>query len=134
MRELAPTDAAYIAGLIDGEGSLILYLHRRTVTPRVTVGMTDRPLLEWLESTTECGTISCQLPRDPLKHKIAYQWKPGIKDLGYFLEQLRPYLRLKAPQADILIEFLQRKGESPTREWQEEQRLRMVALNRNGPD
>ena len=52
------------------------------------------------------------------------------------LEQVRPYLRIKAEQADLAMAF-QRKlkvpAEKALKEWQEDWRWRMKGMNQRGP-
>lgn len=62
-RELAADDAAYIAGLIDGEGTITL--SRRHAKDRrqlvVSIANTERPLLDFVLSRVGAGKITNKL-------------------------------------------------------------------------
>ena len=53
------TDRAYIAGIIDGEGSILLTRQnpKQHPCPVVSVASTDIELLNWLVRTIGAGTI-----------------------------------------------------------------------------
>jgi hypothetical protein len=131
--KLASTDAAYIAGFLDGEGSIMLYRRkdRGKVELRITATNTHREILEWIMSTTGCGSIIAQGQPNPDKHYPAWHWRIKPSDCVALLEVVRPYLRLKASQADLAMEFQQRSDTEGNGLWQEDYRERMAALNRS---
>jgi hypothetical protein len=96
---------AYAAGFFDGEGCV-------TTAPgtsvRATISNTNRPILDWFQLTFRGSVNNQHLPANP-KHNVAWKWvlvaKPDV--LG-FLECVRPYLRVKATEADAAIEFLRK--------------------------
>jgi len=106
------TDAAYIAGLVDGEGSIGIFINRapsRTngaVVSRLKIGMCDEPLIQWLSTITNRG----RLTNWRQKHTT---WKPVfvVTWNGYaaaeLIGEIRPFLRLKRPQADLLLEWIE---------------------------
>lgn len=60
VRNLSPVDAGYVAGIIDGEGTVTLA--RRHARDRrqlvVSVSSTERCILEWLQDTIGVGKIT----------------------------------------------------------------------------
>jgi len=58
--KLFPTDAAYLAGLIDGESTIALTRRHRTDQRQLVVSIsnTERPLLEWVLSVAGVGKIT----------------------------------------------------------------------------
>jgi hypothetical protein len=58
---LSAIDLAYIAGIIDGEGSIYIGAvgpeRRRSVYPNIVVAMTSRGVLEWLSERLGTGTL-----------------------------------------------------------------------------
>ena len=56
---LKDTEKAYIAGIIDGEGSIILtkFQKKQYPSPRVSVSSTDIELLKWIKMTVGKGRI-----------------------------------------------------------------------------
>lgn len=105
---MMPTDAeaAYAAGILDGEGSICLVRNRlfRSPSPQVSVCSTDRELLEWLRVRFG-GTIVCK-KKQKLIHSQSYDWKLTDRRALEFLKLVRPYLsiRRKIAKADLLLE------------------------------
>jgi len=56
---MSPEEKAYIAGIIDGEGSIMLtkFHSNQFPAPCVTVASTSYELLEWIKNRTGIGTI-----------------------------------------------------------------------------
>lgn len=89
------TDLAYLAGIIDGEGSIF----RRVPLPRrkwgVEVANTDVGLIEWLAGLG--GRVR-------VEHRIGgrtvYHWQVyARRDMVELLTAVRPYMRIKAARA-----------------------------------
>ncbi|MEO2073792.1 MAG: LAGLIDADG family homing endonuclease [Bacillus sp. (in: firmicutes)] len=89
-------EAAYIAGIIDGEGSITLTRmhekeHRR---PCITIASTDKELLSYVHTLTG-GTINNKKNYNPEKHKDSYTLIIKKKELVLStLRQISPYLRV----------------------------------------
>lgn len=112
---MKPTDTAYIAGIVDGEGSIAV---SRTTTNKsakgcrrgfayranLSVAMTDRDLLEWMRGITGVGQI-CTKKVDPSRHKPAWTWSVWSVEASVLLAEILPYLRTKKRQAENLIAF-----------------------------
>ena len=50
------TDLAYIAGIIDGEGTIMYVTSRKNPIWTVRVSMTDRPVIEWIHHSAARST------------------------------------------------------------------------------
>lgn len=104
-------DWAYAAGLIDGEGCILLVRVRSkdasTINLRVTVGMHGAPVMQWLKATFG-GMVY------PQENGVAH-WVLRSADQRTFLGGIMPYLKLKKPQAELGLAFLALK---PTRTFQ----------------
>jgi len=132
------TDIAYIAGIIDGEGSVCLHLTRvgKYFSYRIVlaVGSTDEWLPQWLKFTFG-GSISFS-PREASNQKPYWCWMVTANKALEVLKLVHPYLRLKRPQAEIAIKFQEsRRGHSMTeaeRAVSEAQRIVMAKLNQRG--
>lgn len=89
-------EAAYIAGIIDGEGSIILTRmhvkeHRR---PCITIASTDKELLLYAQSLIG-GTIINKKNYNPEKHKNSYTLNITTKkEVFPALRQISPFLRV----------------------------------------
>lgn len=66
-------ESAYIAGIIDGEGSITLTrIHRNEFRrPCITISSTDKELLLYVQSLTN-GDIINKKNYNPSKHKDSY--------------------------------------------------------------
>jgi hypothetical protein len=73
---ISDEEAAYTAGIIDGEGSISLTRNRRYrwPSPQVSVASIDRELLEWL-CHLYGGTIVAKQPRKP-EHSLSFASLP----------------------------------------------------------
>jgi len=98
--------AAYLAGLLDGEGYLGFtvnksYPPRTFYQPVMKVAMTDKKMIEWLQNSFG-GSFFTRVPKNP-KHKVSYWWDISGKNLKAILLRIHPYLKLKKPQCEILL-------------------------------
>ncbi len=100
------SEAAYCAGIIDGEGSISLTRNRknRWPSPQVSVASTDKELVQWLRNRFG-GSIVTKKPRK-INHSQSYDWKLTDRRALQFLQIVRPYLVIfrKIERADLLIE------------------------------
>jgi hypothetical protein len=99
-------DAAYIAGLIDGEGTITLTRlhrneHRRLV---VSISNTDRSLLDYVRITVSAGRITSKSTRSE-KHTPSFAWQVTSRQALAVLHAVHPYLRTyKALRASLALE------------------------------
>jgi hypothetical protein len=131
------TKFVYLAGIIDGEGSLIISRSNRgsymNYYGRIHVKNTDYRLIEWLLAKFG-GNVHEHIPSDPIKHAKAYSWyfSGDAHDKEVLLLGLMPYLIVKKEQAKILIEFFRMTGEvNPAK--REVLYQKNSTLNRRGP-
>ncbi len=127
---------SYLAGIIDGEGCLIISRSDRgnykNYYGRIHVKNTDKRLMKWLVDHFG-GNIHLHPPKSD-KHAIAYSWyfSGNAKSKEIFLLALMPYLIVKREQAKILVEFF-RLSEQKCPELREKLYQRLHSLNRRGP-
>ena len=99
-------EAAYAAGILDGEGSISITRNHsgRWPSPQVSVASTDRELLDWLQARFG-GAISTKQPCQP-QHSISYDWKLTDRRTLRFLQVVRPYLVIerKLRRCDLLLQ------------------------------
>jgi hypothetical protein len=104
--KLSDTEAAYAAGILDGEGSVYLSRNRRSrwPSPMVSVASTDHELLEWLRSRAG-GSIVQKKTYQP-QHARSYDWKLTDRRALMFLEIVRPFLviKRKITRCDLLLD------------------------------
>lgn len=100
---------AYIAGIIDGDGSIDFIINkkrrREKVAPRIRVANTDTKLIRWLEK--EIGGYVGGVTVVG-KNKPCYQWLiTGEQNIKSLLHAILPYLIIKRENADEILNFYQ---------------------------
>ncbi len=113
-----PTDAAYLAGLIDGDGSMGLYRIRDChkdgrygiprYLPRLSISNTNIGLLERVQEVWGGNIYAAKSgyrPGNPV-HRMQWQTQAGIVSI---LQSIKPYLILKSKQADELLDYCIRR-------------------------
>ena len=110
---LTEVQKAYLAGIWDGEGSIIIARATNSYNKksrriyhqlRVFMGNTDRKLVQWVKDTIGCGYIQTRKPKS-IKHKTTYIYFVHSLNAKLLLEAIYPYLITKKPQATIALEF-----------------------------
>ena len=150
MPKISQSDAAYMAGFMDGEGHFSIacggwqkpYYRSpanrargklsppfRNYTVRVGCANTDKRVISWIQEHIG-GTYS--IHRQTAAWKVCYKWHLyGANVQEQFILAVLPYLILKREQANILLQFIRLHGvENPSKREELYQRIRL--LNRRG--
>lgn len=123
IQQLSETEIAYIAGLMDGEGTICM---NRTKTrlgdqgarfrARITVAATTSlDLISWLTAKLGIGKYEVG-HRNLDRHKQGWAFKPSEKTADALIERCLPYLVIKKRQAELYLRYraiqrsLYRKG------------------------
>ena len=128
---------SYLAGIIDGEGSVdARFKHKmRTVDFTLSVANTDVRLIEWI--VENFGGRAIPIRQANPKHKIVWRVIWNVQDATQVLEDVMPYLIVKRERAELYLSLraLMGRGEHLTDEIRQ-QRLdlgaRMAELNKRG--
>ena len=108
MGQIELLDLAYVAGIIDGEGSIMLGKPKGYVTPKVSVCNTYLPLLTNLRVQFGGNISPVSNIGNPLARKARYIWSvDGVRALD-FLESVCPLLLEKQDRALLVLEFGQK--------------------------
>jgi hypothetical protein len=102
---LDQTDAAYIAGLIDGEGTVTLSRRHRTENRQLVVSIsnTERPLLEYVLNSVGAGKITNKKTYQS-HHTASYTYTISNRQALDLLNQTFPYLKTyKAKRSEIIL-------------------------------
>lgn len=106
-------DCLYAAGFFDGEGCVSLGLYdngakkgKRVVRGQLVLANTNLSVLEWLRDNWG-GRIYRK--RDTIERRPQWQWFLGEKHMGAFLDDVLPFLKVKAPAAANAQAFLRLK-------------------------
>lgn len=112
--DLTEIDCAYIAGLIDGEGSIYVMKHReKTFYPAISIAMTHQDVLAWFAK--KLGLSVSDVPRTPVGWRNQYSCRIHGKRAVALCRRLLPHLKVKREQAEMLLDFPfeARAGRSP---------------------
>lgn len=99
---ISETDKAYAAGIIDGEGSLCFDMASGTHVgvPKVYVAMTKREVVYWLKDN-----FNGYLRLYKNNYGPTYTWMLSGPGCQPFVEMIKPYLKLKVHQANVMLAF-----------------------------
>ena len=110
------SDAAYIAGLFDGEGS-IEFTKRKEKKRNGTydcrrismeISMTDKSVLTWVHEVLGVGTLTKKprkgLRKNGTKYLMQYRWRCTFRDAYYVCRVLWPYAHTKLPKIQQVID------------------------------
>ncbi|MDR7855740.1 LAGLIDADG family homing endonuclease [Tissierella sp.] len=95
------TEKAYIAGIVDGEGSIMLTrFHKNQYhSPCVSISSTDLELLEWIKNTIKSGKITNKKNYNEERHKDSYTYTIIYDEAIQFLQSIEPYLVIEKKKA-----------------------------------
>ena len=106
-KPLTPGQAGYLAGLLDGEGSIIAMKRADGTTKsyKVHIANTYLPTLHWCVAITGVGSVGMQTkhPRQPHYLPCGAYKVHGTKAAS-LLRRLLPYLQIKREKAQRAIE------------------------------
>jgi len=105
LRQLSDTEAAYLAGIIDGEGTITLTRTHRGENrrPVVSISSTELPLLH-VRSVVGAGRITSKV-RAQAHHSPSFAYSISSRQALTLLGRVSPYLRTyKAGRACLLLE------------------------------
>jgi hypothetical protein len=104
---------AYMAGLVDGEGTICIFpyygkqarypLGYRRYRPVISVTNTNRLMIEWI--VEHFGGVVRTVKRYRQCNKRVYRWECAHTKAVEALVAIRPFLLVKKEQADLFIEF-----------------------------
>jgi hypothetical protein len=103
------TKWSYVAGIVDGEGSICIYnkSQTRSYCGEIIIPNTSLNLMKWL--TDNFGgryTVFQPEKLHGFNRKVLYRWRPaGKKNRENFLLGILPYLVIKKKQAQLLLDF-----------------------------
>jgi len=114
------TDAAYAAGFFDGEGCIMIstrYDKKRRCTffLSISINQVDRRPLDWLKARFG-GSVHKKTSSRSYDGVEFVQWSyvASTATACAFLRTIRPFLIVKAAQADLAFEF----QETVAKQWQ----------------
>ena len=111
LRKLTIAERAYIAGIIDGEGSIIMNYDKPKTNPAIQVANTNETLMNWLLEKITAGnkTVVHRNRHNPKWQDVYQLYINGIKNVYDICQVLLPYLIIKKEKAEKAITFLKNK-------------------------
>lgn len=95
---MCATDAAWLAGFFDGEGSLCKYFagrNKKYITWVFTIANTNLPSLVYCNKITGVGKPRVKI-KSTAKRKTCYEWRVASQnDMVSVCQQILPYLTIK---------------------------------------
>ena len=117
------SDAAYIAGLFDGEGC-VTCKKKPTKRPdrggkiynqwyiRCEITMTDKEVIEWLHETLGFGwSREKKYSKRPKHYKRQWRWSCGYRDALTFAKLLWPYTQVKLHKLEQIIDHYEPRAQ-----------------------
>ncbi|NFD29568.1 hypothetical protein EXN57_04855 [Clostridium botulinum] len=106
---------AYIAGIIDGEGSIMLFRfhNNQFPSPCISISSTTIELLKWIKSVTKMGTIKRKKNYNTEKHTDSFTYTIKYNDAINLLIQIEPYLVIKNKKARASLIIKKYKSVTP---------------------
>lgn len=107
---MTEAEAAYIAGLIDGEGTIALHVDSRgsyggsrmRLMPSITIVSIDSSIITWLKEVTRCGYISHRSFSDRRRDQWTFNVN-AVDELRRILVCVLPHLRIKKKHGELLL-------------------------------
>ena len=103
--QLSAADSAYLAGLVDGEGTITLARFHRGANRQlsVTISSTELQILEHVKNTLGMGQITSKRT-EKSRHSPSFTYKISNRQALGLLEQIQPYLQsYKRIRADLIL-------------------------------
>jgi len=128
---MSPCEAAWVAGIVDGEGSITIrtkpYLGgKRYQVATLSLCNTDTELLARVVEFTGIGRVGFNL-RVNHKRKEVWRWQTDQRQAAAVVEQLLPWLTCKRRVGELLLEFQTLRHFGKYRDGDRERQLGIVA-------
>ena len=119
-------DAAYLAGLFDGEGCVIYKQHldtKRKDRPRrykvwrisLEMSMTDKGVMEWVHEVTGVGKLNLNVknksPSSKPHYKDQWRWRCSHRDALKIAKLMWPYAQVKLHKLEQIIDHYEPRAQ-----------------------
>jgi len=109
------SDAAYLAGLFDGEGCITYKQKMRQRRPvekayptweiRMEINMTHQSVIRLIHEMTGVGTVAKKPPgKGQLGKKMQWRWRCGYRDAYYVCRNIAPHSHVKLDKVQKIID------------------------------
>ena len=98
-------EAAYIAGIVDGEGCIGIYEKCNAGNfIQLTIANTDKGLIDYLQTMLHSNAVKSPKDKRP-RNKQSYSVTVDRERAHAVIKRIFPYLRVKNPQASLALRF-----------------------------
>lgn len=137
VKNLSIEDRIYLAAFLDAEGTVTAAT--RACVPKLQIDNTNESIIKWVFQRAGVGGIQFRKPRSE-NHKPCWRWQlQNAPDIKAFLEQVLPYMKVKVPQARLVLELCNIKLKSSffrgkKKDWSNEKEIvqEIRKLNKRG--
>ena len=109
------SDAAYLAGLFDGEGCITYKQKMKQRRPvekayptwdiRMEINMTHQSVIRLIHEMTGVGTVAKKPPgKGQLGKKMQWRWRCGYRDAYYVCRNIAPHSHVKLDKVQKIID------------------------------
>jgi len=121
MTDITIADAAYVAGLFDGEGSVYIkrmdqMKHKRPGKPvhkvwviRMEMAMTDKDTIKWCHELFGCGHFGERKVKKGYKRQ--WRWRVSHRDALYVAKILWPHSKTKLHKIEQIIDHYEPRAQ-----------------------
>ena len=118
MKAIDNQTLAYVAGLMDGEGSIVIAVSkpsskngRKIPSHFLQVGIinTNREIINWLHDTFGGHISDNSHSTSRHNRRPCWAWRIMCNQAKEFLEKIYPFLKIKKQQAKLAIEFQEKR-------------------------
>ena len=114
------SDAAYLAGLFDGEGCITYKQKMKQRRPvekayptweiRMEINMTHQSVIRLIHEMTGVGTVTKKPPgKGQLGKKMQWRWRCGYRDAYYVCRNIAPHSHVKLDKVQKIIDHYNNK-------------------------
>lgn len=104
---LSREEKAYLAGIIDGEVSIMLtkFHKNQFPAPCITIASTSQELLQWIKNKTGFGSIRSKKNYNPINHKNSFTYIVRYNEAISLIKEIEPYLVIeqKKQRAKLIL-------------------------------
>jgi hypothetical protein len=130
LQNIPPTAAAYLAGLVDGEGCVGFTLSRRKFHLHPTLGIanSDKRIIAFVEKwlpVLVIGEQPANRGQKIISRRVVYRASISGLTVGKVLSQIIPYMTAKKRRAEAVVEFCEI---AMSRQWGKKYDARQIEL------
>lgn len=101
---LTTGEAAYLAGIVDGEGCIYAGTSGKEIRLLLQIHMTSQDVIRWIHEITGVGSVKEGQTPKGIK---SWHWAVSMRQAAPVLNQIIPFLIVKREQAKLALELIE---------------------------